>query len=120
MVDEVYDRLRSIKEMNPSSKGLRKSPRWEGYSQYLKLGKIALSADYIRRLWKAPTSVETPFWCHFKEVNDQGHWVYSDKIKNFMSTIDSKYQDEFSKEQYVALIPIPYMSLEEVADDLCV
>lgn len=81
--------------------------------------KIALSIDYIRILWKAPTSVETPFWCHFKEVDGKGNWIYSDLIKTFMDTIDSKNQEEFSGEQYVALIPKAYVSLEEVADDLC-
>lgn len=39
--------------------------------------------------------------------------------RTFISTIGSKYQDDFWGTLYIALISKPYVLLEEVADYLC-
>lgn len=119
VVDEVYNLLRTHKELSPSSKGLRKSPRWQGYTQYIRLGDIGVSIDYIRTLWKASSSVETPFWCHFKEIGDSGRWKSTERLRVFLSTIDPLYLEDFYGDSYISLFPKPYLSLEETAEDLC-
>lgn len=117
VVDEVHKILCSHKELNPSTKGLRKSPRWQGYSQYLVLDGVAVSIDFIRDLWKSPSSVDTPFWCFIKEIID-GDWVVTDVLAKYLSTFDARMRSDFLGAKYIALIPKPYVSLEEVARDL--
>ena len=119
VVDSTYQLLHTHKELNPSAKGLRKSPRWQGYSQYIRLGQFAVSIDYLRKLWKTPTSIETPFWCHFNEVNEKGGWEETDRIKKYMAQIDRRHKEDFNGIFYVALEPKPYLLLEEMAEDFC-
>ena len=117
VVDETYRILLTHKELDPNVKGLRKAPRWQGYSQYIVLGNIAVSVDFLRKPWKASTSIETPFWCHLSEIID-GKWVITEKVLKFMSTIERREQEEFYGTQYLALKPKPYFTLSEVAEDL--
>lgn len=117
VVDEVLSILKSHKELSPDTKGLRNSPRWQGYSSYIRLNGKGISVDFIRKLWKAPTSVSTPFW--FKIWDDEnGHWVVSDRLRRYLATIDSKYLEETNGLTYIALIPKPYLPLEDLAQDL--
>lgn len=116
-VDETYKVLKYNKSLVVDSKGLRKAPRWQGYSQYLVINGAAVSIDFIRSLWKSPSSIETPFWTHIEEILD-GKWIITDKLKKFMSTVDGRMQEEFYGYQYVALVPKPYVTLEELAEDL--
>lgn len=117
VVDQVYSILKTHKELSPSTKGLRNSPRWQGYSTYLVLDGKGVSVDYIRKLWKEPTSVNTPFWCQIREIED-GKWVLTNRMSRFLSTIDSRKVELFHGDPYMALIPKPYLSLEELAEDL--
>ncbi len=117
VVDQVYSVLQTHKEYSPSTKGLRNSPRWQGYSAYLFMDGKGVSVDYIRRLWKTPTSVSTPFWCHIRDVED-GKWKLTDRMARFLSTIDKRKVELFYGDPYMALIPKPYQTLEELAEDL--
>lgn len=117
VVDQVYSVLKTHKEFSPSTKGLRNSPRWQGYSAYLFLDGKGVSIDYIRRLWKAPTSVSTPFWCHIRDVED-GKWKLTDRMSRFLATIDQRKVELFYGDPYLALIPKPYQTLEELAEDI--
>ena len=117
VVDQVFSILKTHTEFSPSTKGLRNSPRWQGYSTYLVLDGKGVSVDYIRKLWKAPTSISTPFWCHINDINN-GKWIHTDKLNRFLSTLDSRKVEMFSGDLYLALIPKPYLSLEELAEDL--
>ena len=117
VVDHVYDFLKTCKEYSPSTKGLRNSPRWQGYSSYVILDGKGVSVDYIRKLWKAPTSVSTPFWCHIKDI-EGGKWVHTERMDRFVSTIDSRKTETFHGDPYLALIPKPYQALEDLTEDL--
>ena len=117
VVDQIYSILKTHKELSPSTKGLRNSPRWQGYSTYLVMDGKGLSIDYIRKLWKAPTSVITPFWCHIRDIED-GKWKLTERMSRFLSTIDSRKVEMFYGDPYIALIPKPYQTLEELSEDL--
>lgn len=119
VVDETFKMLKNNDALETDTKGLRKSPRWQGYSQYIRINGVAVSIDYLRKPWKAPSSVETPFWTHIEEVVD-GKWQTTDKVKQFMSTIDGRLQEDFYGYQYLALTPSPYLSLEEIAGELAI
>lgn len=117
VVDETHKLLQTHKEWQPQTKGLRGAPRWQGYSQYIRLKQYGVSISFIRKLWKSPTSVETPFWCSIQEIINE-KWIVTDKITGFVSSIDSKMQEEFYEVPYIALIPKPYATIDELAEDL--
>lgn len=117
VVDQVLSVLKTHKELSPSTKGLRNSPKWQGYSTYLVIDGKGVSIDFIRKLWKEPTSVSTPFWCHFRDIVD-GKWKLTDRLSRFLSTIDSSKVEMFLGDLYLALIPKSYQTLEELAEDL--
>lgn len=107
VIDQVHAILKTHKEFSPGTKGLRNSPRWQGYSAYLYMdGDKGVSMDFIRKLWKEPTSVSTPFWCHIRDIVD-GHWVLTDRMRRFLSTLDSRRVELFHGDPYMALIPKP-------------
>ena len=116
-VDQTLAVLKTHKEMNPSTNGLRIAPRWQGYSVYLVLMGKGVSIDFVRMLWKDPTSVSTPFWCSINDIENK-KWTISDKLNRFLATIDSKYVGQFNGGSYLALIPKPYLTLEELSADL--
>lgn len=115
VIDETYKILIRNKSLAVDSKGLRKASSRQGYAQYLKINGIAVSIDYSQKLWVSPSSVETPFWMHIAEIVN-GKWMYTDKIKRFMARVDGRMQDELYGHQYIALIPKPYVTLEELAE----
>ncbi len=117
VVDEVFEKLLSHKELNPQTRGLRKSPRWQGYSQYIQLREFGVSIDFLRKLWKSQTSIDTPFWCHFKEIQN-GKWILTDRLSRYIASLEATKVDDFYGTAYVALIPKPYSTLEETAEDL--
>ncbi len=117
VVDQVHSVLKTHKELAPTSKGLRNSPRWQGYSAYLVLGGKGVSVDYIRKLWKEPTSECTPFWCHIRDIED-GKWKLTERMNRFLASLDSRKVETFYGDPYMALIPKPYQTLEETAEDL--
>ena len=117
VVDQVHSVLKTHKELSPRTKGLRNSPRWQGYSTYLVMDGKGVSIDYIRKIWKAPTSVITPFWCQIRDIED-GKWKLTDRMKHFLSTIGNRKIELFYGDPYMALIPKPYQTLEELGEDL--
>ncbi len=117
VVDEVFENLLLQKELAPSFKRLRRSPSWHGYSQYIRLKDFGLSIDFLRNLWKSQTSIETPFWCHFKEIQN-GAWVLTDRLLKYYAALDATKADNHYGNTYIALLPKPYSTLEETAEDL--
>ncbi len=117
VVDEVISILKSHKELSPDTKGLRNSPRWQGYSSYIRLNGKGVSVDFLRQLWKAPTSIITPFWFKIWDVENK-KWVNSDQLRRYLATIDSKYLEVLNGSTYIALVPKAYLPLEDLADDL--
>ena len=117
VIDEVISILKSHKELEPSTKGLRNSPRWQGYSSYIRLNGKGISVDFIRKLWKAPTSIATPFWFKIWDSVD-GNWTVTDRLTHYLATIDSKYLEDANGNTYIALIPKPYLPLDDLAQDL--
>lgn len=117
VVDQVIAVLKTHKELSPSTSGLRSAARWQGLSSYIKLNGKGVSVDYIRYLWKQPTSVTTPFWCHIKDIED-GKWIASERTTKFLASLDSSLVENHGNQPYIALIPKPYMTLEELSEDL--
>ena len=76
-----------------------------------------ISINYLRNLWKAPTSVITPFWCNIRDI-EEGKWKLTDRMRRFLSTIDSNKVELFYGDPYMALIPKPYQTLEELTENL--
>lgn len=119
VVDATYRYiLTHYKELNPDVKGLRKAPRWQGYSRYVKISGVGVSIDFIRALWKSPASIETPFWFHIAEIDDKGKWGFTDKVSKFMESIDGTKKDFFIDQVYIALEPKPFLNIDEMAKDL--
>ena len=98
VVDQTHRLLCAHKELNPNVKGLRKAPRVQGYSQYVVLDDFGVSIDFLRFPWKAPTSVETPFWCHSNEIAPDKKWIVSERVSSYLSTIDRRKKEEFCGE----------------------
>ena len=117
VIDEVFNRLNSHKELNPQTKGLRKSPQWQGYTSYIRLNNFGVSVAFLRNLWKRSTSIETPFWCFLKEIQN-GKWVLSERLSAYYASLDATTVEEYYGDIYIALIPKPYLTLEETANDL--
>ena len=118
VVDEVISILKTHEELSPDTAGLRIAPRWEGYSSYIRLGGKGISVDFIRKFWKSPTSVTTPFWFKIWDIAD-GKWTVAKDMTHFLATIDSKLlEKENNGTPYIALIPKPYLPLDDLAEDL--
>ncbi len=117
VVDEVFERLLSHKELNPQTKGLRKSPQWQGYSAYIALNTMGVSISFLRCLWRRSTSIETPFWCHFKEIKN-GKWKLTNRLAAYYASLDAKLIEDFYGETFIALYPKAYSTLEEMGEDL--
>ena len=117
VVDEIHKVLLTKKELDPTTKGLRKAPRWQGYSQYIRIKNFGVSIDYVRMLWKSPSSIETPFWFCIQEIVDS-KWVFTKRLSSFYESIEARKRDDFYGSPRIALIPKPYLTLEELAEDM--
>ena len=118
VVDEVYNQLKMYKERNPSTKGLKNTANWDGYAAYIVVNGLGISINLSRSLWKNPSCLDTPFWWKPKEVDENGKWVVSDQLKQIYSFYESKMIGEKDGWKYIALIPKPYQTLEEMGEDL--
>ena len=78
---------------------------------------IGVSVAFLRNLWKRSTSIETPFWCFLKEIQN-GKWVLSERLSAYYASLDATTVEEYYGDIYIALIPKPYLTLEETANDL--
>jgi len=114
VVDEVYKLLTTHKELNPRTKGLIRASNKQGYSRYLRLNGYGVGVCFLRDRWKSQTSKETPFWFTIWEDKDQS----LDRLSRYYASLESATVDNSYGENYIALIPKPYVTLEEVAEDL--
>ena len=117
VVDKVRELLLTKKDLNPSINKLHKTPNVDGYAGYMRFGNIGVSINFDRYLWKKPESVETPFWFYFQKVFGKD-WIITDELKQFYASIDTTKREVKGKDIFVALIPKPFATLEEVAEDI--
>lgn len=114
VVDEVYNQLTTHAELNPETKGLKMTSKWQGYIRYLRLKGYGVGVCFLRDCWKSQTSVETPFW--FYIWDDKEH--STDRLSKYYASLDPAVIDNSNGDNYIALIPKPYATLEEVAESL--
>ena len=114
VIDEAYKVLVARKDIDVVTKGLRAAPSWQGYSQYLKINGHGVSINFNRKAWGNAASTDTPFWCTISNEK----WKPNDSIKKYYASLDAAKTDDSSGVTYIALIPKPYVTLEELAVDL--
>ena len=117
VVDEVISVLKTHKELSPSTNGLRVAPRWQGYTAYISLKDKGVSVNFLRTLWKDPGTITTPFWINLYDI-ENGKWFCSDRYNRFLASFDSKRIGTFNGMQYIALEVKPYVTLEEIVNDM--
>lgn len=112
VIDSVTQLLLNHKEYPASKKGLRATPLWNGYAQYLKIRQIPIGVVFYRELWKKATSVETPFWVSLHNEK----WQQDDNVYKYYSTLPAQMVDRnHDGVTYIALKTPIGLTLEETA-----
>lgn len=120
IVDKVADVLKI--KMGATSKGLKATPQFAGYSRYLIINNYGISVQFNCRHWG--DIAETPFWLTLKEI-DRGtnSWIYPKdahkKLGYFEYTIPRKLY--LYDEHQALLIPLytsPYKCEDDVIQEL--
>ena len=116
--EEIYDHLKTSKEVETDAKNFRLGPYISGYARNIIINGILVSVNYNQDLWKAQSSIETPYWIYIQELDDNDRGVTTDKVNRFMASIDKRKRGWFYHNDHIALEPKPYLDLEEFAEDM--
>ena len=116
--EAIYNHLKANKEIETDVKNYRLGPYISGYARYIVINGVLVSINYNQDLWKAPSSIETPYWIFLQELNDNGKGVTTEKVNRFMASIDSRKRGWFYQNDHIALVPKPYLELEDFAEDM--
>lgn len=116
--EAIYNHLKANKDIETDIKNFRLGPYISGYARYIVINGILVSLNYNQDLWKADSSIETPYWIFIQELNDSSKGVTTEKVNRFMATIDSRKRGWFYQNDHIALEPKPYLELEEFAEDM--
>lgn len=117
IVNKVADKL--IHEMGASTKGVRATPQFGGFSRYLKLGGFGISIRFSCDHWIK--FAETPFWFTIKE--DKGDWVYAvnarEKLISYENCAPKRlFINEISQELLIPLYAPAYSYEDEVLNNM--
>lgn len=116
--EEIYNHLKANKEIETDVKGYRLGPYVSGYGRCIVIDGVMVSLNYNQDLWKAQSSIETPYWIFIQELNDRGKGVTTEKVNRFMASLDSRKRGWFYQNDHIALEPKAYLELEEFAEDM--
>lgn len=116
--EAIYNHLKANKDIETDVKNYRLGPYVSGYARYIVINGVLVSLNYNQDLWKAPSSIETPYWIFIQELNDNDKGVTTAKVNRFMASLDSRKRGWFYQNDHIALEPKPYLELEEFAEDM--
>lgn len=116
--EAIYNSLKANKEIETDVRNYRLGPYISGYARSIIIDGVLVSLNYNQDLWKAQSSIETPYWIFIQELNDKGKGVTTEKVNRFMASIDSRKRGWFYQNDHIALEPKPYLELEEFAEDM--
>ena len=112
------ERIKSVlkkKEYNPSKKGLRATPQWDGYTRGVKLADYYATIYYSTYLWKKETSYNTPFWLSLYNSN----WKQDEKMKAYLQSLPFRMTERGTTGHiYIALEITPGRTLPETAEEV--
>ena len=115
VVDSAADLLLKKKEYNPSKKGLRATPQWDGYTRGVKLADYYATIYYSTYLWKKETSYNTPFWLSLYNSN----WKQDEKMKAYLQSLPFRMTERGTTGHiYIALEITPGRTLPETAEEV--
>lgn len=110
LVDTVTDQLLNRNDVSANKKGLRATPQWVGYSQFINIDGICVGVYFHRGIWKK-SSPPSPFGIGF----------FSDGalIRRYIATLESRMVERDSKGfPYIVLKPPVGLTLDESAKSL--
>ena len=118
VLDNIIDRLMSMKSLNPSLKGLKATAYRQGYVRYVKINNYALSIYYDRALWKHNGTVETPFWLAINMINQNGNWYQPPSFYRVFNRYKSSEREENYGKICLPLYPAVNVSLDDVVANI--
>lgn len=113
LLDELVNALKAEMGDEISLKGLRATPIWSGYRRYLGYSFYGVTLEYDTKKWKNPESKVTPYWLKI-ERSVNGRWRFDEPCEKAMK----KIAPELKEGEYIALIPKPYVALNEIVEDM--
>ena len=112
VVDSVTDLLLKQDVFHASKRGLRATPQYYGYTQYIRIGDYALGIFFDRSLWKKQSSTITPFWFYMKDKN----WSEDDALKSYYRSLPDRMTERITDGNvFIALETPTGCTLEETA-----
>lgn len=86
VVDSTTELLLSQDKYPASKKGLRATPLWNGYVQYIKINGLCLGIYFNREIWKKDSSAYTPFWLSIN--NDT--WKQTEAVVTYLNSLPAQ------------------------------
>lgn len=113
VVDAVIEKLNSMKGLNPSTKGVRATPYWMGYSRAIRIKDHYIVLTYDRMIW-ARSSAETPFWLSIRDLE----WNQPERYYRFFDSIPSFGKETSDGRTILPIFPLTDSPLEDIADNV--
>ena len=114
VLDALFNRLMADSSFSSNASGLRATPQRNGYARYLQVNDYCVSLNYDRRVWRNPSSEETPFWI---TIRDSG-WKQSKACQKAFNKYSQFQRDSLDDCVALALRAPINASLEEVTEEL--
>ena len=117
VIDQTINHLHMQNHYEFIIKGYRSTPQWYGYTRYFKIDKYVCRIEFQRELWQHHHSLETPFW--FMVTSN---WKQTEELRERMLALPEEKRGVPSWSGWLimlALVPKPYLPIDEVAADLC-
>ena len=102
IVDTVTHQL--MKKLNASTKNLKATAQYAGYSRYMIINGCAVSVQFNCRYWEK--FAETPFWISLQEISN-GKWVSPVHIRGKLSAYENCVPKRLFIPDYEAVLTIP-------------
>ena len=114
VINLIAQKMLADPKRKASTKGLQGRAYSDGYVKYINTNGFAVTLQHSRTMWRTPGIADTPFWFSFKTKWNMNNKEIMDKltVEDYMRY---RYSDGSSM---VALIPKPYLTMDETADDL--
>ena len=113
VVDSLINHLYSLKELSPSTKGVKASPSWYGYSRAIKIKDIWCIVAYDRSVWKR-SPAESPFWLVLRDAN----WKQPKGYLDYFMSIPDNQKDNLYGYVALALPPITDAPLDDIVENM--
>lgn len=118
IVDLTMEKLMSHRELDPSTQNLRATPQKYGYTRYLNISSFGADFRYDYIFWANQRGSSTPFWIRF--IGRNFDHSKADEIARKLQSIPEYMKYWAGNDSpFLALIPKPYLPMDEVAADLC-